>query len=651
MNKLFILGLVITANYSVMAQVNADSLFNIWNDKSAPDSLRLRAISDIAYDVYMYADPDSAYYYAQVFYDFAKQLGNKKAMAVALNIQGISYYTVSDYNKAIEYYKRSMHVQEEIGNRQGIANSLNLIGSIFQERGRYINALHHYQKSVQLSRELGDHIGIATTLLNIGVIYKIQGKYDKALEYYNESLAIDKVHGEKYDIASTLGNIGNVLKFQNKYNEAIQYCEESLELFYEIENMRGASNAISNIGTIYSEMGQNEKALEYFRASYKMDLSIGNQWGYAAGQINIGKAYMNMNQHADAVSFCRKGLQIADSIEATAIQQEGCDCLYKCYQVLGNGNLALVYLQKIRVHEDTLQAKATAEKLQQMEFEKQMVADSLKQEQEKLRIQMAHEKEIRKKKRNQNIAAISGVFFLLLAIGFYSRWRYVRKSRDIISQEKDRSENLLLNILPAEIAEELKEKGRANARDYDMVSILFTDFKGFTQTSEKLTAQNLVEEINHYFEAFDAISGRYGIEKIKTIGDAYMAAGGLPIPSHDSVKNTVLAAMEMQSFVSNRIAELSGKGLPAFEMRVGIHTGPVVAGIVGVKKFQYDIWGDTVNTASRVESAGEVGKVNISQSTYEQLKDNPEFVFESRGNIEVKGKGELAMWFVTKKSV
>lgn len=239
---------------------------------------------------------------------------------------------------------------------------------------------------------------------------------------------------------------------------------------------------------------------------------------------------------------------------------------------------------------------------------------------------------------------------MVLAGGLYGRVRYIRRSKAVLQVEKDRSENLLLNILPADIAAELKEKGRVDAQDFDLVSILFTDFKGFTAASEKLSAQELVAEINSCFEAFDGIMGKYTIEKIKTIGDAYMAAGGLPVTSDASVKNTVLAALEMQLFIAKRKADRDAKGLPAFEMRVGIHTGPIVAGIVGVRKFQYDIWGDTVNTASRMESNGEIGKVNISQTTYELLKADPEFAFESRGKIEAKGKGELDMWFVSLKA-
>jgi class 3 adenylate cyclase len=248
--------------------------------------------------------------------------------------------------------------------------------------------------------------------------------------------------------------------------------------------------------------------------------------------------------------------------------------------------------------------------------------------------------------RTRNILLFSSIGILLLAGGLWSRLRFVHKSRLAISKEKEISESLLHNILPEEVANELRLKGYSEAREFEHVTILFTDFKGFTEISEHLSPAELVSEIDTCFKAFDAIVTHYGIEKIKTIGDAYMAVGGLPDPEGVSPSDVVNAGIEMQEFVIQRNEERTLMELPAFEMRVGIHTGPVVAGIVGIKKFQYDIWGDTVNTASRMESSCDVGQVNISESTYLLVREQFDCVY--RGEIEVKGKGEVKMYFARK---
>ena len=268
-------------------------------------------------------------------------------------------------------------------------------------------------------------------------------------------------------------------------------------------------------------------------------------------------------------------------------------------------------------------------------FEKTQLADSLRHDGE-MAVQV---KEIQKQKVIRNGFVGGFALVALFAIVFFTQ-------RNRISKEKARSEELLLNILPAEVAEELKAKGAADAVQIDLVTVLFTDFKGFTALSETLSPRELVHDLNECFSGFDRITGKFGIEKIKTIGDAYMAAGGLPTPNITHATDVIQAALEMRDFVAEGKARKIAAGLPFFEVRIGIHTGPVVAGIVGVKKFQYDIWGDTVNTASRMESSGEVGQVNISEATHDHVKSDQHFTFTPRGKVQAKGKGEMEMFFV-----
>lgn len=199
---------------------------------------------------------------------------------------------------------------------------------------------------------------------------------------------------------------------------------------------------------------------------------------------------------------------------------------------------------------------------------------------------------------------------VLIAIGllylFFNTKKFnktLQAKNEEIEHERQKADRLLLNILPSHIAQELKEKGHSDAQYFEEATIIFTDFKDFTKMSEKLTASNLVEELNVCFKAFDAISTKHNVEKIKTIGDAYMAVGGLS-NDPESARNVVLAGLEMQEFIRHRMNENND----SFEMRVGVHSGPVVAGIVGDKKFQYDIWGDSVNTAARMESSGTPGQ-------------------------------------------
>ncbi|MEM7184814.1 MAG: adenylate/guanylate cyclase domain-containing protein [Spirochaetota bacterium] len=226
----------------------------------------------------------------------------------------------------------------------------------------------------------------------------------------------------------------------------------------------------------------------------------------------------------------------------------------------------------------------------------------------------------------------------------YFFWKETNSSEEKIIQEQEKSDKLLLNILPTEIAQELKEQGYTKPKLYSSVSVVFTDFVGFTSIAEKLSPQDLVSELDRCFSHFDSIIKKYNLEKIKTIGDSYMAAGGIPLENKTHCIDCVLAAMEIQSFMARMQKIKQEQQSDYWQLRLGIHTGPLVAGVVGEMKFAYDVWGDTVNTASRMESSSVSGEINISQSVYEVTKDL--FVCEHRGKIAAKRKGNVDMYFI-----
>jgi class 3 adenylate cyclase/Tfp pilus assembly protein PilF len=566
--------------------------------------------------------------------------------ASALNNIGKISMILGDYPGAVDYYQRSYDIYEGINDQEGMAGALNNLGSIYINQGFYAKALDYYERSYRIREALSIKREMAGSLNNIGLIYLNRKDYAKALEYMFRSLKIKEEISEKNGMALTMNNIGTIFKSQGNYPKALEYFEESLKIRQEIAHKRGIAETLNNIGEIYLDQEDFTTALDYFQRSLGISEEISDKRKMAVTLNNFGKLYIDSGAYFQAIRWSEQALAISENIQALLVQKNACQSLYNAHKSLGNQGKALEYFERIMVLNDTLQEEETAKKLQQMEFARQILADSLVREQEKLSMQIAHEAEVRKKNMTRNILILSALFLMIGALGIYRRMVYIRRAKSVIENEKERSDKLLLNILPAEIAEELKEKGRAEARKFDMVSILFSDFKEFTQLSQKLSAEELVGEINTCFKAFDAICNKYGIEKIKTIGDSYMAAGGLPVATDDALKKTVLAGIEMKDFMIKRKTEQQAIGKISFEMRVGIHTGPVVAGIVGVTKFQYDVWGDTVNTASRIESCGEAGKVNISRSVFDLIRDDHSFVFQQRGGIQTKGKGEIDMWFV-----
>lgn len=583
--------------------------------------------------------------------DLYQHLGDWRRIGDCFNLIAVIHYYKGDYPKTIFYFKKSIEALNKIGYRKGVASLLNNIGSVYDAIGDYLKALEYYRQAIVIFDQVGEKENMAIAISNIGSIYMKGKDYTNAMKYFSQSYSLHKKLNDQKRICENLISIGNLYVKEGKHNEAFTNFDNALEIADKERDKQLEMRALIGLGGLFYDKSNYTRALSYYNRCLIYANEIGSLQYQSESLIAIGNIMNRLGKTKDAIEKCKYGLKLAEKLGAVSVKESGCECLHQSYKALGNTQQALRYYEQANTLEDSLNLAETANKVMGMEFQKQQLVDSIAYVKKEHVIQLKHKEDVQRREKQRNMIIVSLCFILLIAAGLWTQLNYVRKSRTAIKVEKDRSEALLLNILPAEIAEELKEKGHVNAREYDLVSILFSDFKSFTQTAEKMSPQSLVEEINTCFKAFDLIMEKYQIEKIKTIGDAYMAAGGIPNADESSLKNVVLAGLEMQEFMMNRFHEGQLINRPAFEMRLGIHAGPIVAGVVGVKKFQYDVWGDTVNTASRMESSSTVGKVNISETLYQLIKDEPCFTFEHRGHVHAKGKGDIAMYFVEKCSV
>ncbi|TCP24021.1 class 3 adenylate cyclase [Tenacibaculum skagerrakense] len=582
--------------------------------------------------------------------ELSKKENNNALVGDCFSKIAISYYYQGKYNDAFEAFDESITYYQLTDNKKGLASSFNNQGAIYYYLGNYPKALDQYKKALQIQEKLEDTSQIAGTTKNIGSIYMELQDYESAKSHFELSKKLYTSVANEKPLIQVLNGLGEMYLRDSKFEEAQENFETALELTKKFNDERREVEVLFNLGKLYYKKQDYTKALSFYNESLTKASIQNNALYESSAIIAIGTLQEQKGEVYAAMQKCKEGLQIATKLKVISIQEEACKCLYNAYKSANKNKDALLYLEKMHLLKDSLNLKQTSDKILKMKFEKEMLLDSIANVEKERIIQLAHKEEVAKKEKQRNMLLVTGAFIILIAVALWSRLNFTKKAKARLQVEKDRSEHLLHNILPEEVADELKENGYVKAQDFEKASILFTDFKSFTQTASLLTPQELVEEINECFKAFDLIMGKYGLEKIKTIGDAYMAAGGLPKPDANAVKKMILAGLEMQDFIKVRKRENQQKGKPAFDMRVGIHVGPIVAGVVGVKKFQYDIWGDTVNTASRMESNGAIEKVNISSATYELVKHDEELTFEYRGAIEAKGKGALEMYFVSLKS-
>jgi adenylate cyclase len=571
-------------------------------------------------------------------------------------IQLGSLYLDSDLDKAIDFSNQAKELAEKVNYQKGLGNALKTLGISHAYKGNYIDANINFQAALKVFESIDFKDGVANILNNLGSLNFSMGDDTKSIEYHLQSLKISEEINNKMRIATNLNNIGTV--YSNKpatRSKSLEYYLKALVYFKEIPYDDGIATASVNIGEdyffrgtsdaalaltyiaeIYASRNDFPTALQYHTQAIETTEKLGAKKELSQSLLGLAKTQNQLGETNKAIESCRKALLLSEEIGARQEMKQAYESLSKFYAGVKDYKNAYTYETLLTSIKDTLYNSDEDKKIQQLQFN-----FDIDKKEAQIQLQSAT---IQRQKIVTYAVGISGVLLLLLAVGSYNRYKYVRKTNKIIKDERDRSKELLLNILPEETARELETNGSAQPRFYESATVLFTDFKGFSTIAGKLSPQELVAELNDYFVAFDEIMGKCNLEKIKTIGDAYMCAGGIPIANDTHPLDAVHAGLAMQEYMMKKNLERKAQGLEGWELRIGIHTGPIVAGVVGKKKYAYDIWGDTVNIASRMESNGEPGRVNISDSTYQKIKDHYQCLY--RGKISAKNIGEVDMYFI-----
>ena len=574
-------------------QKEADSLIFIYdNSRGGMSAEKLGLLHGIAASHTVTSEKIK---YAELLIEAADKSGNDFWLHKGFMELGSGYRLQGDLHLALESYVKCSEAAIRADYVEGVGGAYAAIADIYSINGNSSNAVHYYNRAIEILTKTDDSVVYASVLLNAGDEYFNAGKYDSALLYFEKSGDLFQNMDYTMGIAYTLGNAGMVYASTGKNELAEQHINKAVTMLEELQDFYPISVYLTYMADIYLEKGDAPAALYYAHRSLELAQQYGLKDQISASSFKLSELYENTGNHREAYRYYKDHILYRDSVNNIEAVQQMAD-LRTDFEV----------------------------------SRKQVEVDLLSQQ-----------------KRNQRFvliaSLITAVLVFLLSLGLYRRNIYIKRTNRIIEEERNRSESLLLNILPEETARELKQDGKVQAKKFESATVLFTDFTGFTKIAEDAEPEKLVRSIDYYFKEFDKITTRYGLEKIKTIGDSYMCAGGLPKSSPAHARKVISAAQEMIDLVGRQLK--SKDSLIHFEIRIGVHTGPVIAGIVGTKKWQYDIWGDTVNIASRMESNSETGKINLSETTYNEIKE--EFPCEYRGKIDVKNRGSLKMYYLS----
>jgi len=595
--------------------------------------------------------------YFQKSYSISDSIGDKKLSAIGLSNIGVGFSAVGEYEKSTEHYNRALALCEEIGEVKFQAALLHNRAANYSELSDNYRAFEDIYRAISINEEFGNNGWLANNYLDLGLNYLRISDYTTALRHFSKSQSFNETIGNIDGVAKLQNAIGGVYFELEEYSTAVEYFEKSLELAVRHELRLVEATALTNVGCVLALTGEYDLAIEYLLRALGQHRSVSAIPHIPEVLANLADIHLMAGYYDKAHEY----LIELDILDPHSNNKASVSSKFMCYGKLYaaekfsgcNIELAEDYFKKaISI---AVEHGLKKEEIEALKFLVDLVRKNEKWQEYALALERysslkeeVHNSEVKK-----------------LAMKHDFEFKQSEREKDLAVEraKHEATEQLLHNVLPPSIAHRMIQGESLIAEKLSNVSVLFADIVNFTNLSQRITAEELVAGLDRIFSEFDALAEKHGLEKIKTIGDAYMVVSGAPEPREDHAQAMAFMAIEMLEAMKQFKSISTGEEI---QIRIGIHSGEVVAGVIGKKKFAYDLWGDAVNTASRMESHGKAGKIHVSSDFVRELKVNSEqlkvgkdgqqlitinsslITAFPRGEMEIKGKGMMKTYFLEK---
>lgn len=432
----FLLTMLVCLNSKLYGQINTDSLWSIWINTKNDDTTRLKSIQSLAATLY-YSNIDSCYKLAKMELDLAQRKGQPKWESKAYNIFGNVLYLKGDFNGAFDNYHKALAILVKLKDQKGIAAIYNNMGMIYKSKGSITKALEYFKKSLKIDEQLNDQKSIGGSYNNIGTIYTHINRYEKAIEYFEKSIEIHTKLGAKYSIALSLSNIGSCLLNLGKDKEALNYIAKSNAIREEIKDEQGLAANYDILGHLYKKAGNTTLSLAYYNKALFLQKKQEERQGICFTKVKISDVYFDRKEYQKALNLCNEALLEAKKLGTLETQRDATEVLYRIYKAINNHAKALIYFEEFNVLKDSLLNEETKNQLEQLEFEKWIVTDSIAKNQKIQKLENEHQELVRKKNNTRNLLLITGLIIIIISISLWIRLRYFRKNSKLFQYKAE----------------------------------------------------------------------------------------------------------------------------------------------------------------------------------------------------------------------